>query len=71
MLKILKSAYKQILERLKRMQNAKRERTKNEILDDIALKILQLRTAQLDDIDLEELEEAHDLIDTIYNDNCK
>jgi len=71
MLKILKSAYKQILERLERMQNAKRERTKNEILDDIALKILQLRTAQLDDIDLEELEEAHDLIDTIYNDNCK
>ena len=71
MLKLLKSAYKQVLERLERMQNAKRERTKNEILDDITLKILQLRTAQLDDIDLEELEEAHDLISTIYNDNCK
>lgn len=71
MLKLLKSAYKQVLERLERMQNAKRERTKNEILDDIALKILQLRTAQLDEIDLEELEEAHDLINTVYDDNCK
>ena len=71
MLKLLKSACKQVLERLERMQNAKRERTKNEILDDMALKILQLRTVQLDEIDLEELEEAHDLINTVYDDNCK
>lgn len=71
MLKLFKQTCKKVIERFERMQESKREKTKQEILDNISLMLLQLRTAALDDVDLKELEEAEDAISIVFNSNCK
>lgn len=71
MLKALKETYGKAIQRFRRMQEHKRMNKQKQILEDMALKLLNLRTVQLDEIDLEELEQASDIVTTLYEENCK
>lgn len=71
MFNAIKSTYGKLQERFNRMQEHKRAKRQQSILDDMSMKLFELRTASLDNFDLDELEQAQDIVHTLYEENCK
>lgn len=70
MLEKLKQCFQKTVDRIETIKTERFSKHKTDLLDDIALRVLRLRTVALDEIDLEELEEALAILDTLCDINC-